>query len=67
MAAYDNFSSIKRIIGERIPECVIHILAETGFDTKFALKSLKREHIIAIEENFNTNYQELSSKKCTSI
>lgn len=43
------------------PEVLVHILTESGFDSKASLKSIKPEHVSLIEDHFNSNYEKFSN------
>lgn len=59
----DEFKKLISLIenqnDDKIPESVVYILYNTGFDTKAALKNISEESIKAIEEYLNDNFDEL--------
>lgn len=61
----DEFKKLIALIenqnDDKIPDSVVYILYNTGFDTKAALKSISEECIKTIEEHFNDNFDELIS------
>lgn len=54
------FSSLENIIGEKIPESIIFILTETGYDSRLALKRITAEKITGIEDHINADIANLS-------
>lgn len=59
MTKNNFFFEVESVIGEKIPECLIYILNESGFNTKLTLETLNSEYIKQIEFFFNANYEKL--------
>lgn len=60
MSEKNIFSSLENIIDDQIPQCVVYILNESGFNSKIALKNIiPQKSIKQIEAYFNKNYEKL--------